>query len=163
MTDSEEAEIAEQEDTLKGRFITFQIGQETYGIEIRYVIEIVGIQQSTELPESPDYIKGIINLRGKIIPVMDVRIRFSKAQKEYDDRTCIIVANFSGMFVGLIVDSVAEVMTLEKENIIGMQNGVGINNRFVKNVGKIAGNVILLLDCENLLTAEEIEALGKAI
>jgi purine-binding chemotaxis protein CheW len=143
--------------------MTFTIGQETYGIEIRYVTEIVGIQQSTELPESPDYIKGIINLRGKIIPVMDVRLRFSKAQKEYDDRTCIIVADFSGMSVGLIVDSVSEVVTLEKENIVEMQSGVGINNRYVNNIGKIGGNVILLLDSGKLLTGKEIEALGEAL
>jgi purine-binding chemotaxis protein CheW len=163
MTDSAEAEFEEQQDTLKGRFMTFTIGQETYGIEIRYVTEIVGIQQSTELPESPDYIKGIINLRGKIIPVMDVRLRFSKAQKEYDDRTCIIVADFSGMSVGLIVDSVSEVVTLEKENIVEMQSGVGINNRYVNNIGKIGGNVILLLDSGKLLTGKEIEALGEAL
>jgi purine-binding chemotaxis protein CheW len=163
MTDSAEAAFEEQQDTLKGRFMTFTIGQETYGIEIRYVTEIVGIQQSTELPESPDYIKGIINLRGKIIPVMDVRLRFSKAQKEYDDRTCIIVADFSGMSVGLIVDSVSEVVMLEKENIVEMQSGVGINNRYVKNIGKIGGNVILLLDCGKLLAGEEIEALGEAL
>jgi purine-binding chemotaxis protein CheW len=155
MTDSEEAEFEEQEDTLKGRFMTFTIGQETYGIEIRYVTEIVGIQKSTELPESPDYIKGIINLRGKIIPVMDVRLRFSKAQKEYDDRTCIIVADFSGLSVGLIVDSVSEVVTLEKENVVEMQSVVGINNRFVKSVGRIEGNVILLLDCSKLLTVKK--------
>jgi len=163
MNDAEESEFQEQEDTLTGRFMTFTIEQETYGIEIRYVTEIVGIQQSTELPESPGYIKGIINLRGKIIPVMDVRLRFSKPQKEYDDRTCIIVADFSGMSVGLIVDSVSEVIMLENENIIEMQSGVGINNRFVKNVGKIGGDVILLLDCSNLLTGEEIEDLGKAL
>jgi purine-binding chemotaxis protein CheW len=163
MTDTDEAAFDEQADTLKGRFLTFQIGRETYGIEIRYVTEIVGIQQSTELPESPDYIKGIINLRGKIIPVMDVRLRFSKEQKDYDDRTCIIVADFSRLSVGLIVDSVSEVLTLEKENIVEMHGGIGMNNRYVKNIGKIGGNVILLLDCGMLLTGEEIEALGKAV
>jgi purine-binding chemotaxis protein CheW len=143
--------------------MTFQIGLETYGIEIRYVTEIVGIQKSTELPESPDYIKGIINLRGNIIPVMDVRLRFSREQKEYDDRTCIIVTAISGTSVGLIVDSVSEVLTLEKDNIVEMHGGVGIDNRFVKSVARVDGSVILLLECCKLLTGEEIESLEKSL
>ena len=161
MIDSEETEIEEHEDSLRDRFITFQIGQETYGIEIRYVTEIVGIQQSVEIPQSPYYIKGIINLRGKIIPVMDVRLRFSKDQKEYDDRTCIIVADFSGVSVGLIVDSVSEVLALEKENILEIQSGVGIHNRYVKCIGRIGGNIILLLDCGKLINGDELEALSE--
>lgn len=163
MNDLEESALKEQEDTLEGRFLTFLIGKETYGIEIRYVTEIVGIQQSIEIPELPHYIKGIINLRGKIIPVMDVRLRFSKPQKEYDDRTCIIVTDFAGLSIGLIVDSVSEVLKLENDNIIGMQSSIGINNRYVKYVGKLNDNIVLLLDCGTLLTGEEIEALEKVI
>ena len=81
----------ELEDTQKDKFLTFNLGDESYGIEIMYVTEIIGIQPITEVPELPDYIRGIINLRGKIIPVMDVRIRFKKSTREYDDRTCVIV------------------------------------------------------------------------
>jgi len=77
-----------EEDTQKDRFLTFQLGKESYGIEIRHVTEIIGIQPITEVPEMPEYIKGIINLRGKIIPVMDVRLRFKKEPREYNDRTC---------------------------------------------------------------------------
>ncbi len=161
MTDLEEVELENQEDTLSGRFITFMIGKETFGIEVRYITEIVKIQKSTEIPESPDYIKGIINLRGIIIPIMDVRLRFSMPQKEYTDRTCIIVADFSGKSVGLIVDSVSEVVTLEKDNIVEMNTNIGINNRYVKNIGKISSSIILLLDCGKLLNAEELDALSE--
>jgi len=80
-----------EEDTQQGKFLIFSLGNEFYGIEIKYVNEIVGMQPITEIPEHPDYIKGIINLRGKIIPVMDVRIKFKKPFVEYSDRTCIIV------------------------------------------------------------------------
>ena len=100
------AEVAEEnleleEDTQKGRYLTFGLGNEAYGIEIEHVTEIIGIQAITELPELPEYIRGIINLRGKIIPVMDVRLRFKKEFREYNDRTCIIVIDISGISIGL--------------------------------------------------------------
>ncbi len=117
-----------EEDTQKGRFLTFLIGKETYGIEIIYVTEIIGIQAITEMPETPDYLKGIINLRGKIIPVMDVRLRFGKQPREYDDRTCVIVIDLSGISMGLIVDSVSEVLSIPAQDIAelpGMSTGKG--------------------------------------
>ncbi|MDP4095008.1 MAG: chemotaxis protein CheW, partial [Bacillota bacterium] len=83
----------QEEDTQKDKYLTFVVGSETYGIEIRHVTEIIGIQPITEVPELPEYIRGIINLRGKIIPVMDVRMRFKKSFKEYNDRTCVIVVD----------------------------------------------------------------------
>ena len=100
------------DETLKGRFMTFQVGQETYGIEIRYVIEIVGLQPLTIMPEMPEYIKGIINLRGRVIPVMDIRLRFGMQWREYDDRTCIIVVDINDVPMGLVIDSVSEVITI---------------------------------------------------
>ncbi len=109
--------IDTMEDTLKGRFLTFSLGKETYGIEIRYVTEIVGIQPVTEMPEMPSYLKGIINLRNKIIPVMDVRLRFAKQPRDYDDRTCVIVVDIHGLALGLIVDSVSEVLSIAEEDI----------------------------------------------
>lgn len=161
MTDYVEVTTDIDEDTLKGRFLSFLIGKETYGIEIRYVTEIVGIQAITQMPEMPDYIKGIINLRGIIIPVMDVRLRFSLNQKAYDDRTCVIVVDFAGVSIGLIVDSVSEVMNLAEENIVELpRNSMGLSNRYIKNIGKVGSNVLLLLDCEKLLTTEEIQELS---
>jgi purine-binding chemotaxis protein CheW len=94
------------------------LGEEEYGIAIGYVTEIIGLQSITEIPELPHYVKGIINLRGKIIPVMDVRLRFNKEAKEYNDRTCTIVIEVRDITVGLIVDAVAEVASITSENIV---------------------------------------------
>lgn len=95
--------LSGDDETLKGRFLTFQVGKETFGIEIRYVIEIVGLQPVTQMPEMPEHIKGIINLRGKIVPIMDVRLRFKMPAREYDDRTCIIIIDMKNITIGLIL------------------------------------------------------------
>jgi len=153
-----------EEDTQKGRFLTFQLGKESYGIEIRHVTEIIGIQPITEVPELPEYIKGIINLRGKIIPVMDVRLRFKKEPREYNDRTCVIVIDIQDVSIGLIVDTVSEVLSIPDENIVEPpQMNKGFNNRYIKQIGKIGNDVKLLLDCEKLLTEDEIEDLNSAL
>jgi len=152
-----------EEDTLKGRYLTFQIGKESYGIEVRYVTEIVGIQSITEIPELPAYVKGVINLRGKIIPVMDVRLRFKKEPREYDDRTCVIVVDIGNLSIGMIVDAVSEVITIPEEDIVPppkMNQGFG---KSIKHIGKVGNDVKLLLDCERLLTQDEVESLSKAV
>lgn len=152
-----------EEDTQKGRFLTFSLGKESYGIEIKFVTEIIGIQAITEIPELPEYVKGIINLRGKIIPVMDVRLRFRKEPKEYNDRTCVIVVDIKDVPIGLIVDSVAEVLTIPDQDIVDPpQINKGLNNRYIKNIGKVGSEVKLLLDCEKLLTEEELQDLVEA-
>jgi len=109
------------EDTQKGKFLTFSLGAEVYGIEIKFVTEIIGMQPITEVPDLPKYVKGIINLRGKIIPVIDVRLRFKKPAVEYNDRTCIVVVDIKGIAVGLIVATVAEVLTITDQNIVPPQ------------------------------------------
>lgn len=163
MNDTFITEMASGEDTLSGRYLTFQIGKELFGIEIRYVREIVGIQEIIEMPEMPDYIKGIINLRGKIIPLMCVRARFGKEQQAYDDRTCVVVVDFSGVMIGLIVDSVSEVLTLSNEEIVEVpQTGMGVNSRYVEKIGKLGSNVVMLINIEKLLTAVELEELELA-
>ncbi len=151
------------EDTQKDRFLTFALDSETYGIEIRNVMEIIGIQAITEIPELPDYIKGIINLRGKIIPVMDVRLRFKKEPKEYNDRTCVIVININEMSIGLIVDSVSEVLTIPEQDITVPPNLNNLKTRYIKNIGKVGSDVKLLLDCEKLLTEDELNEIGNAV
>lgn len=147
-----------EEDTQKGRYLTFNIGEESYGIEIKYVTEIIGMQSITQVPEVPNYIKGIINLRGKIIPVIDIRLRFKKEAKEYNDRTCIIVIDIEELSIGLIVDSVAEVLNIPDEDIeVPPQFNQGSGNRFIKNIGKTGDEVKLLLDCKKILTDEDID------
>lgn len=152
------------EDTQKGRFLTFVIGKEVYGIEIKYVTEIINIQKITEIPELTDYIKGIINLRGKIIPVIDVRLRFRKEQKDYSDRTCIIVVDIKHISVGLIVDSVSEVTTITEENIVPPpDSNTGFNNKYIKGIGKVDDEVKLLLDCSRLLSDEDCDSLSREV
>lgn len=147
-----------EEDTQKGKYLTFTLGREIFGIEIRHVTEIIGIQAITEVPELPEYIKGIINLRGKIIPVMDVRLRFRKDPVDYNDRTCIVVIDIQYVTVGLIVDGVAEVVTIPDEDIVPPPEvSKRSTNRYIRGIGKVAGSVMLLLDSDRLLNDEEAE------
>lgn len=152
------AELLEQEeDTQHGRYLTFNLGEEVFGLEIRYVTEIIGMQPITKIPEVASYIKGIINLRGKIIPVIDMRLKFGKEPAEYDDRTCIVVIDTQELIVGLIVDKVAEVMTIDDQEIVPPPDQrTGIRNRYIQGIGKVDDGVKLLLDCNMLLDGEEI-------
>ena len=153
-----------EEDTLKDRYLTFLIEKESYGIEVRYITEIIGIQPIAKIPELPEYVKGIINLRGKIIPVMDVRLRFKKEPREYNDRTCIVVVDISDVSIGLIVDSVSEVLTIPEQDIVDPPSmNRGFNNRYIKKIGKVGNEVKLLLDCGKLLTEDELEIINDAI
>ena len=163
MAEKEEMVAIEEENSGR-QVLTFSLGSESYGIEIRYVTEIIGIQPITEIPELPDYIRGIINLRGKIIPVMDVRLRFKKEPKEYNDRTCVIVVDIRDVSVGLIVDSVSEVLTIAEQDIVEPpQINRGSSNRYIKNIGKVGNDVKLLLDCDKLLSENEMEVISQSI
>ncbi|MDD2483746.1 MAG: chemotaxis protein CheW [Eubacteriales bacterium] len=151
-----------EEDTQHGRFLTFLLDSEIFGIEIKYVTEIIGLQEITKVPEVPNYVKGIINLRGKIIPLIDVRLKFGKESIPYDDRTCIIVIDVNGVSIGLIVDNVDEVMTIDDSNISAPpENKTGFENRYIKGIGKANNQVQLLLDSEKLLRSNEMEVLEK--
>jgi len=149
------------EDTLKNKFLTFTLGQEAYGIDICYVTEIVGIQPITVVPELPDFIRGIINLRGDIIPVMDARVKFSKEEKEYNDRTCIIVIDVRDLSIGIIVDAVSEVMSIEEENIVPPPIVGGTGRKYIKSIGKNNESVILIIDSEMLLNQEEMAEINQ--
>lgn len=152
------------EDTQKDRYLTFFIGEECYGFEIKYVTEIIGIQAITEIPELPEYVRGIINLRGKIIPVMDVRLRFKKKSLEYNDRTCVIVVDVGDISIGFIVDQVAEVMSIPEEDIVDPpQLHKGTGNKYIRKIGKVGNSVKLLLDCEMLLSEQEAEEINEAV
>ena len=104
--------------THQNKYVTFKSGNEYFGLKIEYVNEIIVIQEIAQIPESEEYIKGLINLRGKIIPVIDVRIRFKQEPIEYTDRTCIIVINVKDTVVGLIVEKIAEVVEIKEEDIL---------------------------------------------
>ena len=153
-----QTELLEQYDmddnTLKNKYLIFTIGTELYGIEIRYITEIVSIQPITEVAEMPYYVKGITNLRGKIIPIMDARLRFKKEERTYDDKTCIIVLDNNNISAGLIVDSVAEVLTIQEKDIAPLPELNKAGQSYIKGIGKADGSVRLLLDCELLLTSD---------
>jgi purine-binding chemotaxis protein CheW len=140
------------EDTQKDKYLTFHLGTEDYGIEIRFVTEIIGIQKITVIPEMPEYIKGVINLRGKIIPVMDVRMRFRLESRAYDERTCVIVVNINDTSVGLVVDTVSEVADIP-ENQIESASGLnrGKANAFIQGIGKTGDDIKIILDVNRLL------------
>jgi len=154
--------MEENEDTMRGRFITFAVDSEMYGIEIRYVTEIVGIQPINSLPEAPDYIKGVINLRGKIIPVVDMRLKFRKEPAEYNDRTCIIVIDTEELSAGLIVDEVSEVLAIDDKDISPPPRMTGATSRYLSGIGKVEKEVKLLLDCEALFDDSEADMLRES-
>ncbi|WP_310603338.1 chemotaxis protein CheW [Anaerosporobacter sp.] len=155
---TEQMEMLE-EDTQKGKYMTFKSGNEYFGIELKYICEIIQIQNITEVPETEDYIKGLINLRGKIIPVIDVRLRFKQEVIEYDDRTCIIIINVKSTMVGLIVEKIEDVVTIDEGAItpppsLSSANG---KNKYVYGLGRVRDKVKLLLDPEKILNDEELE------
>lgn len=150
-----------EEDTQKGKYLTFVLDNESYGIGINNVTEIIGIQPIALVPELPDYIRGIINLRGKIIPVMDVRLRFKKTFREYNDRTCIIVVDINDLSIGLIVDSVSEVLIIPEQDIVPPPNLNKVSNKYIRGIGKIENEVKLILDCDKLISNYDTNILNS--
>lgn len=151
-----------EEDTQEGKFLTFHIGREMYAIEIRFVTEIINFLNVTKIPDMPDYVKGVINLRGKVIPVIDVRLRFGMEEMAYSDRTCIIVVNFNSMSVGLIVDAVSEVLDIPNENIQEPpQMSKSKESNYIMGFGKIDNQVKIILDIDKLLFEKDLDALKE--
>ena len=153
-----------EEDLQKGQFMTFQTGREFFGIGISYINEIIQMQPITAVPEVEDYIKGLINLRGKIIPVIDIRVRFKMEPLEYTDRTCIIVINVKSMVIGVIVEKIAEVVTITDDDIVppptlGRRDSE--QNKYVYGLARIGDSIKLLLDPEKLVKDADIEALEE--
>lgn len=154
-----------ERDTQKGKYMTFKSGKEFFGLEIQYVNEIIQLQTITAIPETEDYIKGLINLRGKVIPVVDVRLRFKQPPFEYNDRTCIIVISVKSMMVGLIVEQIAEVVEIRDENILPpptFGRVDKIQNKYVYGIGKVGDSVKLLLDPDKLLNDEDLSVVEQA-
>lgn len=149
------ATTLENEDTLKDMYLTFRLGNEDYGIEIRYVTEIVGMQKITEVPDMPSFVKGVVNLRGQVIPVLDMRIRFHMEPREYDERTCIVVVNINGAQVGLVVDTVNEVRNIDEEQVSQPPRD---SAQYIQGMGKVSEEVIILLEGQKLLFEHEVAA-----
>lgn len=146
------------EDTLRNKYLTFYTDNQLFGIRIADVVQIVGMQEITTVPEFPSYAKGIINLRGIIIPIIDVRLRLKKEEIEYNERTCIIVTNIKDSYIGFIVDSVNEVTNIHKDNISNPpQMGADYVNTYITGIAKVNNSIILLIDLKKILNEKEIE------
>lgn len=147
-------------------FLTFILGNEEFGLEILNVKEIRVWANVTEIPNTPDYLKGVINLRGTIIPIIDLRERFNHSAKEYDETTVVIVLrtliDAKEVMVGIVVDAVSEVYKLEEKDIRDVPDfGSEIDNRFITGMATIDGKIIILLNSAKLLDAEELYSVTR--
>ena len=166
LNNQDENQTASNEhDTQKGKYMTFKSGNEYFGLKIQYVNEIIQFQTITAIPETEEYIKGLVNLRGKMIPVIDVRLRFEEEPFEYNDRTCIIVISVKSKLIGLIVEKIAEVVEIREENILpppAIGRAEKAHNKYVYGIGKVGDSVKLLLDPVKLLNHDDLEAAEQA-
>ncbi|MGR3173779.1 MAG: chemotaxis protein CheW [Candidatus Scalindua sp.] len=154
--------VATKKEVTEGKFLTFVLGSEVYGIEILRVREIMGLLDITTVPQIPDYMKGVINLRGKVVPVIDLRLKFSMPEEEHTKETCIIVAEVNNTSIGIIVDSVSEVLDIKSEEIEETPSfGQGIDTDFIMGLGKTKDKIIILLDIEKVLSSEDLETVEQ--
>ena len=161
LNESIEQITLENADTLANMYLTFRLGNEDYGIEIRYVTEIVGMQKITEVPDMPAFVKGVVNLRGQVIPILDVRLRFHMQSRDYDERTCIVVVSINGSQVGLVVDTVNEVRHIDAEQISPPPKTAGADSaQYIQGMGKVGDVVIILLEGQRLLHENEVASLN---
>lgn len=148
--------------TFEGKYLTFVLDTEIYGIEILKVREIIGIVEITAIPQSPDYLKGIINLRGKVIPVTDLRLLFGMNETEYTHETCIIVAEVGKSHLGVVVDTVSEVLDVKREQIEDSSNfGNTIDSSYILGLGKVKDKIIILLNINKVLNTEDLALVEK--
>jgi purine-binding chemotaxis protein CheW len=150
-----------------GKYLTFKLAREDYGISLLKVREIIGMMPITSVPRTPDFVKGVINLRGKVIPVTDLRLRFGMTESDYTDRTCIIVVEVKGpdstLQMGIVVDAVTEVLPVRAEEVeAAPEFGAKVDTRYILGMANMDGAVKILLDIDRVMTAEEIAELEKA-
>ncbi len=155
-------------DQRQGKYLTFELGREEFGIQVLKVREIMGIQDITAVPQTPPYVKGVINLRGKVIPVVDLRLKFGLQQVEYSQRTCIIVAQISGeagsMLMGIVVDGVSEVLNVTAADIEDTPDfGNGVSTPYILGMAKVKGKVKILLEIDQVLTSQELQGLDQVL
>lgn len=144
-----------------GKYLTFQLGREVFGLAILKVQEIIGIMPVTRVPRTPEFVRGVINLRGKVIPVIDLRRKFELQEREDTDRTCIIVVQLEGLagriIMGLLVDEVSEVLDIGGDKIENTPEfGSQVQTDFIMGMGKVGSKVIMLLDVDKVLSSGEL-------
>lgn len=161
---SARGDAAVAEGARAGKYLTFCLRQETYGLEILQVQEIIGMMPVTEVPRTPVFVRGVINLRGKVIPVVDLRLKFAMEGQEDTERTCIIVVQVSdsegGKTMGLLVDEVSEVLDISEDQMEPPPSfGASVQTDFLLGLGKVDEKVIMLLDVDKVLSAEDVVVL----
>jgi len=162
---TETGAAAQKTDPRAGKYLTFGLGAEEFAVPVLCVREIMGIQEITAVPHTPHYVKGVINLRGKVIPVVDLRLKFGLPEAEYTQRTSIIVAQIAGagrkLLIGIIVDGVSEVLTLQANDIEDTPDfGAGVQLPYILGMAKIKGKVKILLDINLVFSPQEAQGLG---
>ncbi len=155
------------EDTKAGKYLTFKLADEDYGISLLKVREIIGMMPITSVPQTPPFVRGVINLRGKVIPVTDLRLRFGMPEIDYTDRTCIIVVEVEGQVgtvqMGIVVDAVNEVLPVKSEEIEDAPEfGARVDTRHILGMASIESAVKILLDIDKVLRAEEVAQMKTA-
>jgi purine-binding chemotaxis protein CheW len=151
----------------EGKYLTFSMADEEYGIGILKIKEIIGMMPITTVPQTPEFVKGVINLRGKVIPVIDLRLRFGMDSIDYTERTCIIVVEIDGsagtVQIGIVVDAVSEVLNVNAEDVEETPTfGAKLNTDYILGMAKMEGGVKILLDIDQVLSEQEIGLLEKA-
>ena len=151
----------------EGKYLTFSMADEEYGIGILKIKEIIGMMAITSVPQTPEFVKGVINLRGKVIPVVDLRLKFGMESMDYTERTCIIVVEIEGpaglLMIGIVVDSVSEVLNIKGDDIEATPTfGTNLNTDYILGMAKVEGGVKILLDIDRVLSTEEIASLEEA-
>jgi purine-binding chemotaxis protein CheW len=151
-----------------GKFLTFQLANEEFGIRVLKVREIMGVQDITAVPQTPMHIKGVINLRGKVIPVIDLRLKFGLPAAEYTQRTCIIVTQVQGesaqILMGIVVDGVSEVLNLSPSDIEDTPDfGEQVASQYLLGMAKVKGKVKILLDIDRVLSSQELNGLNALL
>ena len=140
-----------------GEYLTFVLGDEQYGLEILKVQEIRGYDAVTQIANTPDFIKGVVNLRGKIVPIVDLRIKFHLGKVEYDEFTVVIILNLNGRVVGIVVDGVSDVMALKEEQIRDVPSLVSsIDTKYIVGLATVEENMFILVDIEQLMSSQEM-------
>ena len=166
--ETEQPSALNKGDDRGGKYLVFHLGREEFGIRVLKVREIMGIQDITAVPQTPSHVKGVINLRGKVIPVVDLRLKFGLPQQEYSQRTCIIVVQMSGqagpMLIGIVVDGVAEVLNLAAADIEDTPDfGDGTATPYLLGMAKVKDKVKILLEIDRVLTSQDLHALNALV
>lgn len=145
-----------------GKFLTFKLAEEEYGLEILKIKEIIGYIAVTSVPHTPHYVKGVINLRGKVVPIIDLRSMFNMQKIKYTKETCIIVVDVRGILMGIVVDAVSEVVNIKDSSIENTPTfGTELNTDFILGMGKVNDEVKILLNIDKILSSVEIDKTQK--